>query len=336
MLALGLSLLSLFFSAVSGVIDTDHYTVWTIPDGASNVVTNTTTGVALIGGGEDCVPAFQWQISNAGMGDFVIIRASGDDDYNQFVFDLSVSIGLPLNSVTTILFKDSMAATDANVLNLIRNADAIFIAGGDQGKYLAYWSGTPVQDVLQDKVSHVTISGTSAGLAIMGNWVYSATEGSAYSDESLLDPYNKYITIAYAFLRIPFLGSVITDTHFAARDRMGRLLAFVARIITDNNLSTNVRGVGVDEETALLLNIHTGEAKTVGKNNAYICTEAAQTIRCLPDNPISTQILPCVRLSAVQGDVYSFASWKPVQGGVNYDIQVDNGWYSSSTHPYGP
>jgi hypothetical protein len=41
---------------------------------------------------------------------------------------------------------------------------------------------------------------------------------------------------------------------------MGRMLAFMARIRNDNNITKGVitRGVGVDEHTALLLDVVTG------------------------------------------------------------------------------
>jgi cyanophycinase len=109
-----------------------------------------------------------------------------------------------------------------------------FFVGGDQNEYMTYWVGTQVQTIIQSKLANVTVGGTSAGLAVLGNWVYTAEDGSVYSDEALAvrechtpiipsplpshhlaqDPYNKYMDIAPAFLRIPFLETVITDTHF--------------------------------------------------------------------------------------------------------------------------
>lgn len=96
----------------------------------------------------------------------------------------------------------------------LEQAEAIFFAGGDQYVYLQYWRDTEVQRIVQDKVANVTIGGTSAGLAILGNWVYDAAEGSVYSDEALEDPYNKYVTLQSAFLHIPFMETIVTDTHF--------------------------------------------------------------------------------------------------------------------------
>ena len=45
---------------------------------------------------------------------------------------------------------------------------------------------------------------------------------------------------------------------------MGRMLSFMARIMSSSSPSV-VNAVGVDEQTALLLNVTSGVATTVGK-----------------------------------------------------------------------
>ena len=207
----------LTFTAVSSklVVDNENVSIWTIPDDAVDVTgIETSPGTALIGGGENCEPAFSWMIQHANKGDFMVLRASSDDSYNDYIYELSKTINSPLNSVTTIVFKNRQGSFDAEVTSRLSAAEGIFFAGGDQTKYLNYWSNTPVQSIVQSKLSNVTIGGTSAGLAILGNWVYSASEGSAYSDESLENPYNIYVTLADQFLNIPFMTNTITDTHF--------------------------------------------------------------------------------------------------------------------------
>jgi beta-aspartyl-peptidase (threonine type) len=48
---------------------------------------------------------------------------------------------------------------------------------------------------------------------------------------------------------MPWLAQVITDTHFAARGRLGRLIAFIARLRHEGH--ADVVGLGVDEATVL-------------------------------------------------------------------------------------
>lgn len=66
------------------------------------------------------------------------------------------------------------------------------------------------------------------------------------------------------------------------RDRMGRMLSFMGRLMTDNALST-IRGVGIDEQTALLLDPRTGTAIAVGKSYAFICSSIEKPKTCLPE-----------------------------------------------------
>lgn len=45
---------------------------------------NTSGGSVLMGGGTDVDAAFEWQISRAGGGDFLVLRESGTDAYNPW------------------------------------------------------------------------------------------------------------------------------------------------------------------------------------------------------------------------------------------------------------
>lgn len=209
------------------------YTVWCVGNCTTDAVpTSTEPGVVLMGGGTDTDEAFLWQIQKANGGDFVVLRATGTDAYNQWILDMSIAAGHKLNSVRTILFKSIGASSEPEVLSLIQNSEAIFFAGGDQSDYINLWVGTQVQSIIQSKVMTTTMGGTSAGLAILGGTaVYTGENGSIVSADALANPYDSYATLAPAFLNIPFLESFITDTHFVTRDRMGRMLTYTARIL---------------------------------------------------------------------------------------------------------
>jgi len=156
------------------------------------------------------------------MGDFVVIRTFGTNAYNKWIYGLSVNIGKRLNSVTTILFHSKISSDINGALTRLRNAEAIFIAGGDQSEYIKYWVGTEVQQIVQEKAKTVTVGGTSAGCMVLGHKIYPAIHGTITSAEALKNPFNSKLTIAPAFLNLPFLSTVILDTHFVTRNRMGR------------------------------------------------------------------------------------------------------------------
>ena len=226
-----------------------------------------------MGGGEDLDEAFRWLCNHAGGGDFLVLSAAGDDEYNRYVQSLC-----RLNSVATIVIPSREAALDPFVAEAIDHASALFIAGGDQANYINFWMGTPVQTAMNEAIIRgVPVGGTSAGLAVMGEYAYTAQadkpdDPNLDGKTALADPYSSRISLARGFLDIPVLKSIIIDTHFARRDRMGRLLVFLARLNEPDRNATpkslGIRGIGVQEGTAVLLEPD-GKATVVGYGDAY-------------------------------------------------------------------
>src|SRR5215467_4726260 len=97
-------------------------------------------GIAMMGGGSDLDEAFRWLCKKGNGGDFLILRARGDDDYNSYVNGLCKA-----NSVATLIIPDRAAAEDPSVAEIIRKSEVVFIAGGDQANYIRGWRGTPVE-----------------------------------------------------------------------------------------------------------------------------------------------------------------------------------------------
>lgn len=261
--------------------------------------------VAMVGGGYDVGEAFRWLILRAGVtkhtgGRFVIIRATGSDAYNPYVFsrlgtiDTTTDrnyenvggIDLGLTSVETLVIPDRKAAADPFVLGVVARASAIFIAGGDQADYYNYWKGTALDRVLQAAIERGTpVGGTSAGTAVLGEYAFVALIDGVTTSEALTDPYNQYMSIdplnvaanpwlpRRSFLNIPALKNTIVDTHTNTRGRLGRQLAFVARI--GNGCPQGVErydevlSIGIDEETAVLVSGTPGRAKAELVVNPY-------------------------------------------------------------------
>ncbi len=201
----------------------------------------------LEGGGDWPRKAFTWLAAKAGHGHFVILRASGADELQKELYE---DIG-GVASVQTLVFHDRAAASDPKVLEIVRKADGIFIAGGDQSNYVRYWKGTPLNELLDRHVAAgKPIGGTSAGLAILGSYAYGALDGGSLDSATALhDPLGAGVTLVDGFLHLPYLQQVITDTHFGKRQRLGRLIAFVARLRHEGH--AQAIGLGVDEDAAL-------------------------------------------------------------------------------------
>ena len=222
-------------------------------------------GVALEGGGSDVDQAFQWMISRmGGKGDFLVLSATDDTGYDSYIYqDLGGA-----NSVSTLVIPNRAAALDPAVQKIILSADAIFIEGGSQNRYIDWWQGTPVQQAIGTDIAHgVPIGGTSAGTDVLGQFIYSAEYDSISSTQAMANPFDPNMTFDQNFVSpnlLPFLNNTVVDTHFEARDRLGRLVSFLGRVNT-NGWSSNHRpmGIGIDVGTALLISPN-GTAQVVG------------------------------------------------------------------------
>ncbi len=204
-------------------------------------------GLLLMGGGDRNFDALHWFMKKAGNGHIVVLRASLGGEIGEEFFNEVGGIA----SVETFVFKDREAASDPAILRALKRADGIFIAGGDQSRYVRYWRGTPVAEALDAHVrAGKPLGGTSAGLAMLGEYLYGAmVGGSQISPHALADPLGADNTIETDFLHIPQLKGVVTDTHFSERNRLGRLVAFVAK--AEALAGRSLLGLGVDEDAAV-------------------------------------------------------------------------------------
>jgi cyanophycinase len=293
--------------------------------------TTATPGIAMMGGGTDLDEAFRWLCEKANGGDFLILRARGGGDYNKYVRGLCNA-----NSVSTLVIPSRHAAEDPKVAAIISHAEAIFIAGGDQSRYVNFWQGTPVQQAINaDIADHKPIGGTSAGLAVLGQFAYGAL-GDDPKDEDLKssdvlgDPFHKRVTLVRDFLKVPHLEETLTDSHFAIRDRMGRTLVFLARIIRDN-WSRNPREVAIDEKSAVLVEAD-GKGVVVGSGKgAYFLRPSEAPELCQAGLPLTFSNIDVYH--APTGAHFDLARWIG-EGGNDYALYVDKG-NLRSTQPGG-
>jgi cyanophycinase-like exopeptidase len=241
-----------FLLTTATLMDAQSFSNWILGDTTDYITEEYRSGLVLAGGGGDNDQAMQWMLENAAGGDVLIIRASGSDGYNPYFFE---ELGIDVNSVETIRFNAASAANDAYVLRRIREAEVLFIAGGDQYDYYQYWKDTPVEDALNYLIldKQITVGGTSAGMAILGGAYYTPSGSSLQSDQALANPYHPNVEILGNgdFLLHPLMGNLVTDTHYDQRDRQGRHMTFLARIAGDHN--SRSFGIACNEYTAVCI-----------------------------------------------------------------------------------
>jgi cyanophycinase-like exopeptidase len=300
-----------------------HYLVGNPAD-----VVRPTSGLwVLQGGGDDVDENYLRMGAHGGGGDFVVLRASQAGEYNDYIFALC-----HCDSVATIVFDDRAAASDPFVVETIRNAEALFIAGGDQDRYVRFWKGTPVQDAINFVAAKpAPIGGTSAGMAILGEFVYSAMHESLTSAVALADPYAPDVTLERGFLSLPRLGGILTDQHLQERDRIGRTVTLLARLMQDG-WSSEPRAVAADRETAVHIDPKDGTAEvfataTHPKPYAYFMRPTQSPERCEPGQPLTFQDVDVYRIGP--GGRFDLAAWQGT-GGISYRLSAMEGVLNSS------
>jgi cyanophycinase len=213
----------------------------------------------------------------------------------------------------------------------MQNAEAIWIAGGDQSDYINFWTGTPVQAILNSKIAaHVPVGGTSAGMNVLTQFIYSALAAQgATSSQSLADPFNRYLTFARDFSSVSILTGIIGDPHFVTRDRMGRDLAFLCRVAANNWISAP-RGIAIDEQTALLID-GSGRARVVGNSTVYFLQAPGLPQVCAANTPLTYLDIAVQRINST--GTFNFSKWQAT-GATNYTVSANAG-VLSSTQPGG-
>jgi cyanophycinase len=279
--------------------------------------------IHLAGGGTDVDAAYQETIDRirgchdcAATVDIVILRASGSDGYNDYLFHMK-----GVDSVETFVVTDLLSASDAHLLDAVRHAEYVFFAGGDQCNYVRFFKpGAVIEAVREVYRRGGAIGGTSAGMAIMGEAAYDACgfDVSATSKNALADPYNDEISFTNHFFDWRHLGDVITDTHFAQRDRMGRLLAFIARQLREQQVPSFL-GIAANEKTAVLV-APDGQATVVGTGPAYFVLGDHFPEQALPGRPLTYCGFKLWRVAA--GGTFDLVH-RPIAG--SYAVDVNDG-----------
>lgn len=153
-------------------------------------------------------------------------------------------------------------ASSARAMRTLEDATGVFFTGGDQLKITSQIGDTPTFSRIQEIFEQGgVIAGTSAGASVMSETML-VTNGSDTS-----------APIRSALLMAPGLGfasDMLIDQHFSERGRMARLISAISR-------NPRVLGVGIDEDTALILE-REQSFRVLGAGGVYV-VDASKTTR---------------------------------------------------------
>jgi beta-aspartyl-peptidase (threonine type) len=130
------------------------------------------------------------------------------------------------------------------------------------------------------------------------------------------------------FLHLPFLTQVITDSHFAIRERWGRLLVFVGRLAVEQQ-DTGITGIGIDEKGALCVDANgIGRVYSIGRGFAWV-VRPLRAPDALARAPFNFRGVPIVGLGEESSiDLKTFAVTRPA---FSLSVNIVNGEFDAAS-----
>ena len=198
---------------------------------------------------------------------------------------------------------------------------------------MRFWQDTPVEDAINDVAAKpAPIGGTSAGMAILGEFAYAAlSDASLTAEHALMDPFHEDLTLARDFLVLPALGNILTDQHLQERDRIGRTVAMLARLV-DDGWTPRARAIAADRETALHIDPAAGMARvfaTADHETPYVYFMRTTGIPevCEPGVPLTFGDIEVYRIGP--GGSFDLNAWRG-EAGISYTLGAEAGVLVSS------
>jgi len=209
----------------------------------------------IIGGAEDKTgrgQIIEHVVDNAGSGCLTVVTAASSipdemwDVYNKLFRKLGIK------NLAHLHVEQPADAHRPEVLATLEGSTAVFFTGGDQLKITTKLGGTPVAAKIKDiYFNGGLLAGTSAGASVMGETMLVGGENTESHKVGnwMMAP------------GLRFVKNMLIDQHFAQRGRIGRLLGAVA-------LNPGVLGIGIDENTAIVVQGHM--FSVLGENAVYV------------------------------------------------------------------
>jgi len=217
------------------------------------------------------IPAASGQPSRSADGFTDDLVRHGLDRARISVFPLAMKDDTASENMDESLWSNN--AWSEEQVSKIGNAAGFWFTGGDQTRITKTLLGengeeSPLLTLLRKRLADgAVIGGSSAGAAIMSREMIAGGD----SFRALLEPLaNEYTSIEeqdsgrlYMSRGLGFMPNGIVDQHFDRQARLGRLVRAMAA-------TGQARAYGVDENTAMVVDLESGEARALGSGSVTL------------------------------------------------------------------
>jgi cyanophycinase len=222
-------------------------------------------------------------------------------DYPEFAADVYTQAfrNLGVASPRVLRATSRQDIVNANIDKLTEALTGVIITGGDQMRLVSLLGGTKLAENLRRMVreTNLVLAGTSAGAAAMSTSMIVRGEPSSH-------PHRNAVKLSPG---LGFLKNIIIDQHFTERGRISRLITAVS--YNPYNL-----GIGVDENTAIILDSD-GILEVFGQGSATIVDGSEITFNEIAEVAENESFSVCgVQLHILRdGLIYNYLERHPMQ-----------------------
>jgi cyanophycinase len=219
----------------------------------------TKTAVMIIGGAEDKIHGRQilqtfFNRSGAGDARLAIIPSASREPAiigNRY---REIFIEMGAKQIEILDIRDRIQGEDPAWRSYLEECTGVFITGGDQLRLCGLIADTPVMEIIRMRaqLGEMTLAGTSAGAAVMGEHMIAGGGSGESPNRSLVD-----LTTG-----LGIVPEVIVDQHFHNRNRMARLMSAIA-------VHPDRMGIGIDEDTCAMFESD-GSFQVIGKGTVTV------------------------------------------------------------------
>lgn len=217
----------------------------------------------IIGGGKRSPELMKTMLNTARMekGDYIVVLPMASSETDTAFHYIKKSLEkLCTNAIVNFNFTEQEKSKPA-WLDSLKKAKLIFIAGGDQSRFMKAVLGTPIYDAIHEAYEKgSTIAGTSAGAAVMSQYMITGRElkGDTTYNATFKKVWDKNIEFTEG---LGLVKSAIIDQHFIARSRYNRLLSALSQF-------PKWPSIGIDEATAII--VHGNKALVAGESQVIV------------------------------------------------------------------
>lgn len=219
----------------------------------------------IIGGGER-TPELLGELirtANPVQSDYIVILTMATSVPEESYASIRAQLSSVWNNpITNFNFNKAQANEHKIWIDSVRNAKLIYVVGGDQNRFMDVVRGSALYDALHQAYNNgSTISGTSAGAAIMSQIMITGEEKDTTNKNSFRDIRSDNVVTTEG---MGFIHRAIIDQHFIKRSRYNRLIS----VLADH---PDKMVIGIDESTAIVVSGR--KARVVGESQVVVISK---------------------------------------------------------------